>query len=401
MREDPAVVALMFAVRVWEFVFYSVLLRVVDRVHRLPRARRMPEVERLYRENLALKAQLDALEAFVCHLRPATKPKDLPLSVRAAQVFAWLITQGLPEFQQNFLSAPIATIRGWMHRLLHRDEATAKRGGRPTIAQEVMELIVRLRKENGAWGAKRIHQELRRLGVRVSIRSIRRILAEHGFAPHPGRPLNFDRVRSAAKDALWAMDYFAIRTVKGAFVQVLLVIDIFTRELMELKVHEGWDVDAVWTTRTFVEALRREKRTPKAVLHDHGTHFLGQFARQLRVLEIEDRLTPVGLPSLNCYAESAIAAVRRELLRYLRPDDAREAQAFMDDFRAYANGERAHQGLAGRTPRQVSTDQPRPDVLPLEELRRRRLVGTSRVRGLLRSYALVAGDDAPTDRLAA
>jgi hypothetical protein len=74
----------------------------------------------------------------------------------------------------------------------------------------------------------------------------------------------------------------------------LLVIDIYTRELLELRVHDGWDVDSRWTSRAFNTILAHTKRKPIAVVHDHGTHFLGQFARQLRVLGIDDQLTPCG-----------------------------------------------------------------------------------------------------------
>jgi hypothetical protein len=48
--------------RTTEFVFYHLLLSLVDRVSRLPRDTTVPEAMRLYRENIALKAQLDALE---------------------------------------------------------------------------------------------------------------------------------------------------------------------------------------------------------------------------------------------------------------------------------------------------------------------------------------------------
>jgi hypothetical protein len=50
--------------RTAEFFFYDLLLVLVDRVSRLPRGEAMPEAMRLYRENIALKAQLEALERF-------------------------------------------------------------------------------------------------------------------------------------------------------------------------------------------------------------------------------------------------------------------------------------------------------------------------------------------------
>ena len=48
-------------IRTAEFLFYHLLLSAVDRVSRLPRDTTIPEAMRLYRENIALKAQLDLL----------------------------------------------------------------------------------------------------------------------------------------------------------------------------------------------------------------------------------------------------------------------------------------------------------------------------------------------------
>ncbi len=52
---------LSLAFRTFEFLVYHLLIVVVDRVSRLPRGSNPPEIMRLYRENLALKAQNGAL----------------------------------------------------------------------------------------------------------------------------------------------------------------------------------------------------------------------------------------------------------------------------------------------------------------------------------------------------
>ena len=63
----------------------------------------MPEAARLYRENIALKAQLDVLEARL--KREEEKPKKKrPLRERAAQVFAYLLTRENEPFQRYFLT---------------------------------------------------------------------------------------------------------------------------------------------------------------------------------------------------------------------------------------------------------------------------------------------------------
>lgn len=369
--------------RAVEFGYYHVLLSTVDRVSRLPRNTTVPEAMRLYRENIALKAQLDALEA---ELKLRTKPAPVPMATRASQVFAYFLTRGDEPFQRYFLSASLRTIKRWATAFRRRRRRNE--GGRPPLNAKVVELIITLKRENPTWGQRRIQEELRRMGIRVSQPTIARILKENGFSPRPGRKIDFERVTSTAKDALWALDYFAVQTAKGVWLQALLIIDVHTRELIDLRVHDGWDVDSVWTIRVFNEACGREKRTPKAVVHDHGAHFMGQFERQMRVLEIENELTPPGLPSMNCYAERAIGSIRREMLRHIRVADAKELQFFLDEYRRYANTERPHQGIDGRTPEERSNDAPLAEVIDLGEVRKRKLQRREYAHGLLRGYAL-------------
>lgn len=379
--------------RAAEFGYYHVLLSAVDRVSRLPRNTTVPEAMRLYRENIALKAQLDALEA---ELAQRTKPAPTPMATRAAQVFAYFLTRGDEPFQRYFLSASLRTIKRWATAFRHR--RLRNEGGRPPLDAKVVELIVTLKRENPAWGCRRVREELRRMGIRVSEPTITRVLKANGFSPRPGRKLDFERVRSTAKDALWALDFFAVQTAMGVWLQALLIIDVHTRELLDLCVHDGWDVDSVWTIRAFNEVCAREKRTPKAVVHDHGTHFAGQFGRQLRVLDIEAEVTPTGLPSMNCYAERAIGSVRRELLRHIRVADAKELQFYLDEYRRYANTERPHQGIDGRTPEEFAASKPEAAVVDLADVRRRRLERRPYAHGILQGYALVA--DAPPAKAA-
>jgi hypothetical protein len=55
--------------------------------------------------------------------------------------------------------------------------------GRPPMGDELVGLIVRLGRENRRWGCIRIQGELRKLGIRVSASSIRRVLRRNGLGP--------------------------------------------------------------------------------------------------------------------------------------------------------------------------------------------------------------------------
>jgi len=58
---------------------------------------------RLYRENIALKAQIDGLQWHLNRIKP--RPTRASLHLRAPQVFAYLLTRGNEPFHRYFLSA--------------------------------------------------------------------------------------------------------------------------------------------------------------------------------------------------------------------------------------------------------------------------------------------------------
>jgi len=92
-------------------MIFHILISLVDRISRLPRNSNPPEVMRLLRENIALKAQVRAL---VLELKASkgVQPR-VSLRTRAAQVFAFLLTRGDKSFQNYYLSASRTTLERW------------------------------------------------------------------------------------------------------------------------------------------------------------------------------------------------------------------------------------------------------------------------------------------------
>ena len=105
----------MLLLRAVELAFYHVLICLVDRLSRLPRASVPPDAMRVYRENLALKVQLDALAAEITRLRG--RRARISLRMRAAQVWAYLIARGNRPFQTHNLTASPRTIQRWARKL--------------------------------------------------------------------------------------------------------------------------------------------------------------------------------------------------------------------------------------------------------------------------------------------
>ena len=62
------------------------------------------------------------------------------------------------------------TLLAWHRRLLTRRWTYPSPPGRPPTGKEIRDLVLRLAGENPAWGYRRVHGELSRLGHHVSVR---------------------------------------------------------------------------------------------------------------------------------------------------------------------------------------------------------------------------------------
>ena len=94
------------------------------------------------------------------------------------------------------------TLLAWHRRLVTRKWTYPGRPGRPAVSQEIRDLVLRLAAENPAWGYRRVHGELTRLGYRISEAAVRRILRARRYRPlraawiRPGAPSCAPRPRA-------------------------------------------------------------------------------------------------------------------------------------------------------------------------------------------------------------
>jgi len=169
---------------------------------------------------------------------------------RLDRVFLAAASRTLPRSSWfSFMVTPQTLLR-W-HRDLVRRKWTNRRSGRPgrpPLDPGIRALILRLGRENRAWGCVRIRGELAKLGIRVWATKVRSLLRRHGLGPVPRRsgPTWAEFLRSQAHGVL-ACDFFTVETLRLKTLYVLFFIEPGTR-----RVHLGGvsaTPDSAWVTQ--------------------------------------------------------------------------------------------------------------------------------------------------------
>jgi len=208
-------------------------------------------------------------------------------------------------------------------------------------------ILVEWKKHPGL-GPSQIRNQLRRGGFKVSVRTARMVMQQHGYVtPKVKKVESHDqRYEAVRPNQLWHLDYMQ-RHIHKQKISVLFLVDDFSRYIPGFALCDEDRSEAV--IECFESSVSRHGR-PEAVMSDGGAAFwswrgMSRFSRLLEEMEIDQIVAKT--PEVNGKLEVLNANAQKELFNQERFFALGEAYARVRAWVSFYNFGRTHHALGG------------------------------------------------------
>ncbi len=221
-------------------------------------------------------------------------------------------------------------------------------------------------------GARKIQAELERLGFTVSLATVSRYLPKR--RPDAAQRQRWMTFLRNHRDAITAMDFFVVPTVRFRLLYVWFVIDHGRRRIVHFNVTTN--PTAQWVIQQLREAFPDES-TPGYLIYDNDSIFSIDVTEAIEQFRVKPKRTAYRSPWQNGTAERWVGSARQELLDQVIVLGERHLRQLLRDYVAYYNAERVHTRLG---------DSPEGRPIQARPSSGARVIGLPRVGGLHHRY---------------
>lgn len=213
--------------------------------------------------------------------------------------------------------------------------------------------IIDLAHARRRFGYRRIHDLLRREGVKANHKRVYRLYREAALSVRKRRRrkrVMVDRQAlhvTSAPNEIWSIDFVMDALADGRRIKCLTIVDDFTRECLDIAVDYG--ISGAYVARA-LEAIGQFRGLPRAIRTDQGPDFTSRaLDRWAYGCGVDLKLITAGKPTQNAYIESFNGKFRDECLNDHYFNTLAHARAVIADWRRDYNETRPHSSL-GRIP---------------------------------------------------
>lgn len=241
-------------------------------------------------------------------------------------------------------------------KALRLNRSSARYVGRQSPVNEaVRHELLSLARRHRRWGSPRLRAEIRNRGHAVNHKRVARLYKESGLTlprrrpkrKRPG-PTQLRDIEAKGPNEVWSYDFVHDRTQYGEKLKLLVLVDEYSRECLEIRVEKRIRGKDVLET---LDEVMHERGAPRHIRSDNGSEFR---SKALKKWLDEKGVQPVyvdpGSPWQNGYVESLNGKLRDECLNEEVFFSRAEAQTVVDWWRSANNEQRPHMSLGYRTP---------------------------------------------------
>ena len=222
------------------------------------------------------------------------------------------------------------TLLAWHRKLIAQKWTYARKGpGRPRVAQEITDLVLRMARENVSWGYDRIQGALANLGHIIAPNTVKNILKRHGIEPAPEREkrTSWTTFLKAHWDVMAATDFFTVEvwTLRGLVTYYVL----FVMRLKTRSVHIAGVTTAPngaymkQVARNLTDVSDGFLLNSRYLIMDRDTKYTEDFRGHLDREGVKPVRCPVRAPNCNAFAERFVRSIKERMLGSHDPFSAR------------------------------------------------------------------------------
>ena len=258
---------------------------------------------------------------------------------------------------------PVSTVGRWIGS--KKEKVTKQRrcpvSGDPAVRASVRNLCDQPR--NRTFGYRRIWALLRRNGLIINKKTVRKIMHEMGLSRpriwhKPARPKRVEKMRPVGPNRGWQIDMTSFMLSDLTPLYLVMVIDCYSRKIV------GWTLDRRCRAGEWVGALRmsleseglstKDDCSKLTLRSDNGSQPCSKkFVEYLGKAGVKGQYTGYNAPDDNAYIERVIRTVKEEEIWPNVYDMFSEARTAIEAYVNYYNGERIHSALDYRTPNEI------------------------------------------------
>jgi putative transposase len=245
-------------------------------------------------------------------------------------------------------------------RLVGLSRTTLRRViGEEPQAASLKARIIDLAHARRRFGYRRIHDLLRREGVKANHKRVYRLYREASLSVRKRRRRkSIMAVRQALQvpsgpNEIWSIDFVMDALANGRRIKCLTMVDDFTRECLDIVVDYGISGDYV---ARVLEAISQFRGLPRAIRTDQGPEFTSRaLDRWAYAHGVDLKLIDAGKPTQNAYIESFNGKFRDECLNDHYFNNLAYARAVIAEWRRDYNEVRPHSSLGRIPPAEFAT----------------------------------------------